>query len=123
MSKYNLTIGGKTMPTPIVDGVQITDEKIWSANTGRTNNGSMEGTLIAIKRTVTISWGKLTGAQAATIRDAVSSKTAFHTMTFTDIDGSTKSMQVYFAAPKFTIHRMRNGTMIVTGATVEGIEK
>lgn len=121
---YQLTIGGKNMPTPIQDGIQIAEEKIWSANTGRTADGEMTGTLVAIKRTVTITWPRLTGAQASTIRSAVSKKDdPFPTMTYTDIDGSSKSMKVYFSAPKFTIHRMRRGKVEITGATVEGIEK
>lgn len=111
------------MPAPIEDGIQIAEEKIWSSDTGRTSSGKLVGTLIAVKRTVTITWPSLSAAQAKAIRQAVTEGSAFQTMTWTDIDGTTASMTCYFSSPQYTIHRLRNGVPVITGCTVQGIEQ
>ena len=49
---YVLKINGKTMPTPKHNGVTISENKIWSTKTGRSMNGEMQGTIIAIKKKV-----------------------------------------------------------------------
>lgn len=121
---YDLTINGVAMPAPIMDGIEISDEKIWSANTGRSTTGKMLGTCVAVKRTITITWPTLTAAQAKTIRAAVSDKNnPFVPIRFTDVDGTVTTMTVYFGTPVFIIHRLRNGSPVITGATVEGIEQ
>ena len=67
-----LYINSKQMPTPAAEGVTITREKIWSEDTGRTADGGMTGTIIAIKTKMSIRWALLTPAQVATIEAAVS---------------------------------------------------
>ena len=64
----NLTINGVEMPNPAMEGVTISTEKIWSANTGRSASGKMVGTIIATKTTISIKWPALTPEQAAKIR-------------------------------------------------------
>lgn len=124
MNKYSLMINGVDMPTPVVDGVQITEEKIWSANTGRVSSGKMVGSVIAVKRTITITWPTLTAAQAKKIREVVSDKDhPFVPIKFTDTDGTVTTMTVYFGTPTFVIHRLRGGVPVITEATVEGIEQ
>ena len=58
----DLYINSKKMPTPALEGVVISREKIWSANTGRTAAGKMVGTVVAVKTTIKIKcclrWGQ-----------------------------------------------------------------
>ncbi len=49
----------KKMPTRL-EGVVISREKIWSANTGRTAAGKMVGTVVAVETTIKIKWPPLT---------------------------------------------------------------
>jgi hypothetical protein len=121
---YQLKIDGVALPTPTKSGIQIVAEKIWSSNTGRSGTGKMMGTIVAVKRTVAINWGRLTAEQAGSIRDATSSTTSFHELSFTDIDGKVVTMEVYFSSPQFTIQRLVNKQIpVITGATVQAIER
>lgn len=123
MTVYTLSIDGETMPTPKQEGVTITDEKVWSANTGRTASGKMVGDIVAIKTTVKIDWARLSGAEAARIRKAVSNRDKpFQTLKFTDLDGNTTTMIVYFGTPTFTEFSATGGGR-VSNASVSGIEQ
>lgn len=120
---YQLKINGVVMPPPKREGITVKKEKIWSSNTGRSASGKMLGTLVAIKRTVSIQWPTLTAAQATVIDRAVSDKDhPFVPMQYTDITGQTVTMDVYFSTPTFTVRSTANGVKIV-GASVDGIEQ
>lgn len=45
----SLLIGGVEMPEPKQGGVTISKEKIWSKNTGRGSDGTMNGDVVARK--------------------------------------------------------------------------
>lgn len=62
-----LYIDGVQMPSPALSGIEISYEKIWSNDTGRVAAPpcNMVGTILAIKRTLTIKWPTLTRAEAA----------------------------------------------------------
>ncbi len=53
---------GEELPSPVA--ISVGDEIIWSANAGRVSSGLMLGTIIAEKKSVNISWGILTDAEA-----------------------------------------------------------
>lgn len=78
-----ICISGKTMPTLAENGLTVTKEKIWSANTNRTATGHMVGDIIAIKYKLQCKWNHLMMEQVAAIDSAVSGA-AFFTVTFTD---------------------------------------
>ena len=98
-----LYINSKQMPTPAAEGVTITREKIWSEDTGRTADGGMTGTIIAIKTKMSIRWALLTPAQVATIEAAVSDGGhPFVPVKFTDATGApvTKTMSLATSTSK-----------------------
>lgn len=64
-----LLAGGVEMPCP--DSLKINNEIIWSANTGRTSNGTMVGDVVAEKYNVEIGWGMLTAAQYQKIKSGM----------------------------------------------------
>ena len=106
----DLYINGKKMPTPALEGVVISREKIWSANTGRTAAGKMVGTVVAVKTTIKIKWPPLTPAQVAVIESAVS-------------DGETKTKTMYFGTPTYTVYSWANGRQYLRDVSVTGIEQ
>lgn len=119
----DLTIGGVAMPTPALEGLTITREKIWSADTGRTSSGKMVGTIVAIKTKVSITWPPLTMEEVATIEEAVSSSSSFVSMSYTDMTGSTVTKTVYFGTPSYTVYSYAEGVQWVKDVTVDGIEQ
>ncbi|MCC8063770.1 MAG: hypothetical protein LIO70_01635 [Clostridiales bacterium] len=123
MTVTDLTIGGVKMPTPALEGLTITREKIWSSDTGRTASGKMVGTIVAVKTKVAIKWPVLTMDEVETIEGAVSSSTPFVTMTYTDMTGAVTTKTVYFGTPSYTVYSYADGTQYVKDVTVDGIER
>ncbi len=123
MTVTDLTIGGVKMPTPALEGLTITREKIWSSDTGRTASGKMVGTIVAVKTKVVIKWPVLTMHEVETIENAVSSSTPFVTMTYTDMTGAVTTKTVYFGTPSYTVYSYADGTQYVKDVTVDGIER
>ena len=82
--------GGVALPSPV--SFASSDELIWSSNTGRSASGEMIGDIIAQKKTCTITWGILTEAEFAVIKQALSG--AFFSFQFRD-DGVVMNITVY----------------------------
>ena len=120
-----LTIDGVVMPAPKAPGgMKIKEEKIWSQNTGRTAAATMVGTILAIKRTVDISWPPLTVEQVNVIEAAVSDRTKpFSLMSYTDQTGIRHAMNVYFGTPSYSCFAWIKGQWKVTDVTVSAIEQ
>ena len=124
LSLKELIVDGVQLPTPALEGVTITPNKIWSANTGRLENtGEMAGTVVAIKRKVEIKWPDLQMADVAIIEAAVSSTVPFHKLQYTDMTGTTNTMDVYFGDPTYTIYSYCPGVQRIKGVQVSAIEK
>lgn len=124
ISVTELTINGVTMPTPALEGVTISTEKVWSANTGRTASGKMVGDIIARKTTIKIKWPVLTMEQAAVIEQAVSdSDRPFVPISYVDMCGSRVEKTVYFGTPTYTVYSWANGLRLVKDVAVDGIEQ
>lgn len=120
----DLYINNQKMPTPAAEGVTITKEKIWSEDTGRTANGSMTGTIIAIKTKLSIRWPPLTPAQVAVIEGAVSDGgNPFVPVKFTDATGATVTKTMYFGTPTYTYYSWVNGMQYIKDVSVDAIEK
>lgn len=117
-------VDGVALPTPSLEGVAITPNKIWSANTGRLENtGEMVGTIVAIKSKVEIKWPPLTMADIQIIEKAISSTAPFHDLKLTDMTGLTRELTVYFGDPSYTIISYSEGMQLVKDASVSAIEK
>ena len=112
------------MPTPAEEGVTVSSEKIWSQDTGRTSSGKMVGTIIGIKKTISIKWPPLTPSEVDTIESAVSDvNNPFTSLKYTDINGKTVTKEVYFGTPTGTWDSWENGRQYVTDYTVNAIER
>ncbi len=120
----DLYIGGVKMPTPALEGMTISREKIWSSDTGRTASGKMVGTIVSIKTTVKIKWPPLTMDEVKVIEGAVSSQdTPFTTLKYTDMTGSTVTKTVYFGTPTYTIYSWADNLQVVKDVSVDGVEQ
>lgn len=80
-----MKINGVTVKEPKLGGISVTDEPIWSANTGRSSTGKMIGDIVAWKATIEVSWPPLTYAEMKTIRDAIRNAGEFFTIEYLDI--------------------------------------
>lgn len=120
----DLKINGVVMPTPALEGLTISTEKIWSSDTGRTSSGKMVGTIVAVKTTINITWPVLTMEQVAVIEAAVSDQDApFVPIQYTDMTGRTVTKTVYFGTPTYTVYSWADGLQYVEDVEVEGIEQ
>lgn len=124
MTVSELYIGGVQMPTPALEGVTVTSEKIWSADTGRSASGKMLGTCVAVKAKISVKWPPLTPAQAAVIEGAVSDPDKpFVTMKYTDMAGNTVTKEVYFGTPSYTWYSWSDGVQYLKDVSVDGVER
>lgn len=120
----DLKINGVTMPTPAAEGVTITNNKVWSADTGRVASGKMTGTLVAIKAKITIKWPPLTMSEVSTIEAAVGNASSpWNTVQYTDMTGNTVTKTMYFGDPSYTQYSWINGMQYITDVSVDGIER
>lgn len=86
----SISVSGAALPSP--DELRVSNEIIWSSNTGRTASGLMVGDAIAEKQTLAIRWGVLTKAQLSTIKGKLVS--GFFPLTLT-IDGESVTVTNY----------------------------
>ena len=60
-----------TVAEPKIGGINVTDEPVWSSNTGRGDQGDMIGDIKAWKTTVDVTWPPLPYSEVKKIRDAI----------------------------------------------------
>lgn len=124
MTVSELYINGVQMPTPALEGVTITSEKIWSSNAGRSVTGLMLGTCVVIKAKISITWPPLTPAQVAVIEAAVSNRDKpYVPLKYTDMTGTTVTKTVYFGTPSYTQYSWSEGLQYVKSVSVDAIER
>ena len=124
-----MKINNVTVKEPKIGGVNVTDEPIWSSNTGRSSTGKMIGDIIAWKATIEISWPPLTFAEMKAIRDAIRSGGEFFPIEYPDIaSGSTVATMtttktVYCANIPRLLYSMSDIYKRYTDITIQFIER
>lgn len=94
---YNLYFDNVKMPPPAKEGINETDQLIWSSNAGRTANGTFVGDIIATKKTLAITWNQMTYDQLALIRSNISRiGHPFITVKYWTAGGSAEGQQKTF---------------------------
>lgn len=88
--KEILKAGNIVLPAPV--SLSVSDELIWSSDTGRTMDGTMVGEIVAEKKTLSIKWGCLTESDIVLIKRGILS--GFFPITFRD-DGLDITMTAY----------------------------
>lgn len=87
---FILRAGGVDLPPPV--SMSISDEIIWSSDTGRTLDGTMLGDVIAEKKTISLKWSWLTADQVSLIKGKLVA--GFFSLVFMD-DGMEQTIEVY----------------------------
>lgn len=114
-----LKIGNTDLPTP--KSVNYSQNKLWSQNTGRLDNGYFVGELIAIKKKYEVTFPPLSTSDLATVRAAVNSD--FATVQITNAEGGTDTVTAYFGDLTVESYSWRNGIKYAINATVSIIER
>ncbi|HPY84856.1 MAG TPA: hypothetical protein PLS20_07455 [Ruminococcus flavefaciens] len=114
-----LKIGTTDLPTP--KSVNYSQNKIWSQNTGRLDNGYFVGDLIAIKKKYEVTFPALSTSDLATVRAAIN--TDFATVTITNAEGGTDTVTAYFGDLTVESYSWHHGIQYAVNATVSIIER
>lgn len=114
-----LQIGNTTLPTPKT--VIYSQNKLWSANTGRLDSGYFVGDLIGIKKKYEVTFPPLTTAQLSTVRAAIN--TDFATVTITNAEGGTDTVTAYFGDLTVESYSWHQGIQYAVNAAVSIIER
>lgn len=125
ITAIKLKIKGVQVPAPKAPGgISRKSEKVWSNNTGRTASGKMQGTILTIKKTLSISWPPLTQVEQELIESLISNKALpFTTLEITRPNGSIETVEVYFGTPSFEEWDLIGGEWKCTGGKVDAIER
>ena len=89
MGQY-LEAGGVKLPSPTL--ITVSDELIWTSDTGRTQSGKMAGGVVAEKKTVSVKWSYVTEREMRKIKKNLPK--GFFKIKFND-DGEDKTLTVY----------------------------
>ena len=119
----NIYINGIKMPTLPRDGLSLSREPIWSANSGRTADCAFVGDIIGMKWNGSLNWGRLSFSDVKIIRGAVSTiNSSFFTLAFTDDTGTRQNIRCYSTSPKSVIHVYKNNSGEVESVSVDIVE-
>lgn len=115
-----LYIGGTAMPP--VQEMSIDREPIWSKNTGRTADGTMNGDIVGYKAKLKIKFAPMSDAQAATLASAT--RPAFFSVRYIDPEsGATRTKMMYAGAITYPVYSYANRLPRYVGASVNLIER
>lgn len=109
------------MPLPALEGVTVSREKIWSANTGRSSSGKMLGTIVAVKTTIKVRWPPLTLAEAKKIEKAVAEE--YFAVKLTRNGDKIFEGTMYAGTPSYTVYSMAEGMPYARDMAVDLIER
>lgn len=114
-----LKIGSTALPTP--KSVTYSQNKIWSRNTGRLDNGYFVGELIAVKKKYEVTFPPLSTTDLATVRAAINAD--FATVEITNAEGGTDTVTAYFGDLNVEAYSWHNGLQYAMNASVSIIER
>ena len=114
-----LSAGSIVLPAPV--SLSVSNEIIWSSDTGRTLSGLMVGDPVAEKKTVGIKWGVLPESDIAVIKETLVA--GFFPVTFCD-DGIEITIESYRGTlTKEHIGWLGDGIYWYRSASVDLIER
>lgn len=119
-----LYIDNELMPEPALKGISFSNEKIWSASTGRSTSGRMNGSIVARKKTRSLQFPPLTLAELNKLNNVIDSKTEWHTIRYTDAAGNTIfNFECYFGTPTYNAYSAAKNYRYFTDYKVDAIER
>lgn len=119
-----IRIGTTYVADPALGGVIVTDEPIWSSNTGRSTTGKMIGDIVDWKTTIEITWPPLSFSETAQIRNAIKNAGEFFDLTYYDMSASTpQTKTVYCGNIPRTLYSLEAHHRMHQGITIKFIEQ
>ena len=119
---YTLRIDGTTMPTPA--SITVKREKVWSSGTRRSSSAKMQGKIVAIKCTLSITFpAYLSQADLNKIKNAVDNTDEWHSVTFTNEYNETETKNFYFGNPEYSSHFYANGRLLFDQIVIEAVQR
>lgn len=116
---FVLKCGEINLPAPVK--LTVNDEIIWSADTGRTLDGTMMGDIIAEKKNLSIEWAWLTEQEAALIKNNLVA--GFFPLTFRDL-GTNITIEAYRGTmSKDVVGNIGDGNYYYRTVTVDVIQR
>lgn len=122
MNLPQLKINGYTPPMPDREGYIVTENKIWSKNTGRTASALMVGDIVGRKYSVALTWSDLKQSDVADIDNAINEK-AFFSVTFENQRGEVLTRSFYSDDPAYGKKIYKDGEWHYSSFTVILTEK
>ena len=110
------------MPPLTENGLTITKEKIWSANTGRTAAGYMVGDLVSVKYKLQCNFMPLSREDVKKIDSAIS--TPYFHVKFTDPSTDEQiEIEAYAGTPTYPVFQYKDGVPTYVGVYIDLIER
>ena len=119
LSDTGLKIDNTWLPTP--KSVTYSQNKLWSQNTGRLDNGYFVGELVAIKKKYEVTFPPLSTADLAIVRGAINDD--FASVQIKNAEGGTDTVTAYFGDLTVESYSWHNGIQYAINATVSIIER
>lgn len=94
LAKNLIWVKGVLLPSPDVDGYDVTNCKTWEPNTGRNAVGTTVGSILCWKYKIELKWSFLSEAQVKNMRKLFESEPAYFAVKF-DNDGEYKDITAY----------------------------
>lgn len=117
-----LEINGYTPVTPDKDGFSVTENKIWSKNTGRTASGLMVGDIVTRKYSLVLKWTDIWESDVKKLDTAINTK-AFFPVTFINQRGERLTRTFYSDDPDYGKKVRKNGIMKYSSVNLTLTEK
>jgi hypothetical protein len=122
MNLLQLEINGYKPPSPDREGYVVTENKIWSKNTGRTASAEMVGDVIGRKYSVVLTWSDLKQDVVKLIDNAIN-KEAFFPVKFENQRGEFITRSFYSDDPAYGKKKQKNGEWYYSSFTITLTEK
>ncbi len=107
---------------PPVQNLTITSEKIWSKNTGRSADGSMNGDIVAIKLKAAFTFAPLSKDQTKVLDTAIS-KAFFNAKFENPRNGKIETHKMYSGSGSYPVYSYADSLPRYVGVGVDLIEK
>lgn len=85
-----VSVKGKQLPSPEIDGTRLTHPKTWTASSGRAASGKMTGRVQYYKYKLELKWGCLTTNEFKTLKDIFEKEPQWFPVVVTDGLGTTQ---------------------------------
>lgn len=119
-----LYIDNELMPEPAYKGITFSDEKIWSASTGRSTSGRMNGNIVALKKTRNIKFPPLKQSELDKLNGIINQESPWHSIRYVDsCCNIIFEFECYFGTPNYNVYSGAQDLRYYTDYMIDAIER